>query len=322
MRFHNQNDDDIKILASDMKTCTFINSYIMFSDSDENNDSPPYNRSSLNHEGNSDSNQDDFYEDVDVDPPRLRLKGDTTLNRPSSPPMQYSSHFTSLIDNEHDNNGYGDIHNEEFSNELASLFSLISNFTPEAVDITVHWKPFIPELIPAIGAIDAFIKVPRPDGEMDDLGLTILDEPSISQSNPQLLKMELREQYGITSPENQSDGYVGYIQNVQNNRKELDAWLESIEEIHRNRPPPVYIYQTQMPEIEYLMEQWDDTFDETLKSCPIPTADLDISLEEYAKIICAILEIPVKGNIIESLHHLFVLYSEFISNQYFKSQEE
>ena len=92
MRFHNQNDDDMKILASDMKTCTFINSYIMFSDSDENNDSPPYNRSSLNHEGNSDSNQDDFYEDVDVDPPRLRLKGDTTLNRPSSPPMQYSSH--------------------------------------------------------------------------------------------------------------------------------------------------------------------------------------------------------------------------------------
>ena len=154
------------------------------------------------------------------------------------------------------------------------------------------------------------------------MGLTILDEPSFSQSDQQLLKMELCEQYGTTSSENQSDGYFEFIQNVQNNRKELDAWLESIEEIHRNRPPPVYIYQTQMPEIEYLMEQWDDTFDETLKSCPIPTADLDISLEEYAKIICAILEIPVKGNIIESLHHLFVLYSEFISNQYFKSQEE
>ena len=278
----------------------------MFSDSDENSNFP-------------DLNLDDRYEDVEDDPPSLYQRNSSSpLNRPNSPPMQYSSNFTSLGDNMHDDYG----NNEGFSNELASLFSLISNFQPEPIDITVHWKPFIPELIPAIGAIDAFIKVPRPDGEMDDLGLTILDEPSISQSNPQLLKMELREQYGLTSPENQSDGYIGFIENVQENRKQLDAWLESIEEIHRNRPPPVYIYQAQMPEIEYLMEQWDDTFEETLKSCPLPTADLDISLEEYAKIICAILEIPIKGNIIESLHHLFVLYSEFVSNQYFRSQEE
>ena len=216
----------------------------------------------------------------------------------------------------HDDNDYG------VTSEMASLFSLISKFQPEPVEISVHWKPFIPELVPAIGAIDAFIKVPRPDGEVDDLGLVILDEPSISQSNPQVLRMELREQYGITSPGNESDGYIGFIEDVQKNRKALDSWLESIEEIHRNRPPPKLIYSSPMPELEDLMEPWDETFEETLKSCPLPTAELDCSLEDYAKIICSILEIPVRGNIIESLHHLFCLYAQFAENHYFISQEE
>jgi hypothetical protein len=33
---------------------------------------------------------------------------------------------------------------------IASLFSLISKFHPEPVELSVHWKPFIPDLIPAI----------------------------------------------------------------------------------------------------------------------------------------------------------------------------
>ncbi|OHT10741.1 Intraflagellar transport protein 46 like protein [Tritrichomonas foetus] len=240
---------------------------------------------------------------------------------------RYSSNYrdsyqpdTNSGDNYGGNDDYGGENDYGASSEFASLFSLISNFQPEPVEISVHWKPFIPELIPAIGAIDAFIKVPRPDSEFDDLGLVILDEPSISQSNPQVLRMELREQCGITSPGNESDGYIGFIEDVQKNRKALDSWLESIEEIHRNRPPPTLIYSSQMPELEDLMQPWDETFEETLQACPLPTAELDCSLEDYAKIICALLEIPVKGNIIESLHHLFSLYAQFEGNHYFRSQ--
>ncbi|KAK8834630.1 Intraflagellar transport protein 46 [Tritrichomonas musculus] len=208
------------------------------------------------------------------------------------------------------------------SPELSSLFSLITNFTPNPVEMTVHWKPFLPDLVPAIGAIDAFIKVPRPDSEFDDLGLVVLDEPSISQSNPQILKMELREQYGITSPDNQCDSYIGCIENPQKNLKALNSWLESIEEIHRNRPPVNVIYTTKMPELEDLMEPWPDEFENVLKSVVLPSADMDISLEEYAKIICALLEIPVRGNLIESLHVLFSLYAQFEGNQYFQSQRQ
>jgi intraflagellar transport protein 46 len=206
--------------------------------------------------------------------------------------------------------------------ELNSLFKLISEFQPNSVDIPVHWKPFIPELIPAIGSIDAFIKVPRPDAEFDELGLVIVDEPSITQSNPQILRMELREQYGLAAPDNQCDAYVGSIADVQRNPKALASWLDSLEEIHRNRPPPQVIYTSKMPELEGLMETWPEDMEEVLKAVVLPGCDMDLAFEEYSHVLCSLLEIPVRGNLIESLHCFFSLYSEFEGNQYFQSQRQ
>ncbi|OHS92871.1 intraflagellar transport protein [Tritrichomonas foetus] len=246
--------------------------------------------------------------------------------------QNYQPYSLNMDDNDYNNTGSYDQYKSTYQNsdpgddltgassDMASLFMLISKFQPEPVEITVHWKPFIPELVPAIGSIDAFIKVPRPDGEMDDLGLVIVDEPSISQSNPQILRMELREQYGVNSPANEGDGYIGFIEDPQKNRKALTSWLESIEEVHRNRPPPTFIYSSKMPELEQLMEPWPEEFEETLNSVPLPSADMDLSFEDYAKVICSLLEIPVHGNIVESLHHLFSLYAQFEGNQYFQSQ--
>jgi intraflagellar transport protein 46 len=42
-------------------------------------------------------------------------------------------------------------------------------------------KCFIPEYIPAIGEIDSFVKIPRPNDQLDDLGLKFLDEPAAMQ---------------------------------------------------------------------------------------------------------------------------------------------
>lgn len=202
---------------------------------------------------------------------------------------------------------------------MASLFALITKFEPEPVELNVHWKPFIPELVPAIGAIDAFIKIPRPDGQLDDLGLVIVDEPSIAQSNPQVLRMELRDQYGITSPANEGDAYIGMIEDPQKGRKALDSWLESIEEIHRKKPPPVMMYSRPMPEMEELMEPFSPKFEETLSAVVLPSCEIDLSFEDYARVVCALLDIPVSGNIVESLHHLFSLYISFSGNTYFQS---
>jgi len=50
-----------------------------------------------------------------------------------------------------------------------------------------------------------------------------------------------------------------------------------------------------------------------------PVPDLDLTLEQYARLLLALLDIPVHpGALKESLHFLFTLYSEFKSNPHFK----
>jgi intraflagellar transport protein 46 len=219
-----------------------------------------------------------------------RPSGPPAQSRPSGPPPQSRSPATSP--------------------ELAQLFSLISKFRPPPLDLSPHCKPFLPALVPSIGAIDAFIKVPRPDGEQDPLGLTILDEPTIGCSNPQIMRMQLREKFGVVA-NNESDGYIGFIQNPDQNAKSLTSFLESYDEISRNRAAPKMNYTYKMPDLEELMQEWTEDMDGALSSLPLPTADMDLSLEEYTRVICAMLDIPVKGNIVESLHVLFTLYDLF-----------
>ena len=76
-----------------------------------------------------------------------------------------------------------------FTLERISLF--LFRFQPQDIVLDTKLKPFIPEYVPAIGDIDAFLKVPRPDGKEDALGLTVLDEPSSKQSDPHVLGLEM-----------------------------------------------------------------------------------------------------------------------------------
>ena len=69
-----------------------------------------------------------------------------------------------------------DYKNLSISPEIKDLFSHITNYIPEVYELESHLKPFIPEYIPAIGEVDAFIKIPRPDSEEENLGITIIDE--------------------------------------------------------------------------------------------------------------------------------------------------
>jgi len=77
----------------------------------------------------------------------------------------------------------------EVSKDEKELFEYIHRYTPQKVDLETKFKPFIPDYIPAVGDIDAFIKVLRCEHDNETLGLTVLDEPAALQSDPTILDL-------------------------------------------------------------------------------------------------------------------------------------
>ncbi|XP_064125056.1 intraflagellar transport protein 46 homolog isoform X3 [Loxodonta africana] len=237
------------------------------------------------------------------------------------------------------------------SAEIKELFQYISRYTPQLIDLDHKLKPFIPDFIPAVGDIDAFLKivfiqhdlqaysfnttgnepelsflftlfelVPRPDGKPDNLGLLVLDEPSTKQSDPTVLSLWLTEnskQHNISQHMK-----VKSLEDAEKNPKAIDTWIESISELHRSKPPATVHYTRPMPDIDTLMQEWSPEFEELLGKVSLPTAEIGCSLPEYIDMICAILDIPIYKSRIQSLHLLFSLYSEFKNSQHFKALAE
>ncbi|NXN42698.1 IFT46 protein, partial [Rhinoptilus africanus] len=202
------------------------------------------------------------------------------------------------------------------SSEIKELFEYIKRYTPKTIEIEHKLQPFIPDFIPAVGDIDAFLKVPRPDGKPDNLGLLVLDEPSTKQSDPTVLSLWLTEnskQHNVTQQIK-----VKSLENAEKNPKAIESWIESISELHRCKPPATVHYTRPMPDIDTLMQEWSPEFEELLGKVGLPTAEMSCDLAEYIDMICAILDIPVYKSRIHPLHVLFSLYSEFKNSQHFK----
>ena len=187
------------------------------------------------------------------------------------------------------------------------------------MELDTTLKCFIPEYIPSIGEMDACIKVPRPDGRDDELGLKVLDEPSSNQSDPTVLELQLR---AMSKKMQYGDVVVRSIENANKNPNLIDKWIQSINDLHRTKPPPQVHYRKNMPDIDQLMDVWPEEFENLLGSVQLPSPDLELSLAEYAKSLCAILDIPTYENPVESLHLMFTLYTDFRNNPHFQSIDE
>lgn len=59
------------------------------------------------------------------------------------------------------------------SPEIKDLFQYIGRYKPQEVELETTLRCFVPDFIPAVGEMDAFVKVPSPDGQPDDLGLKV-----------------------------------------------------------------------------------------------------------------------------------------------------
>jgi len=186
-------------------------------------------------------------------------------------------------------------------------------------------KPFVPEFIPAVGEVDAFLKIPRPDAEDETLGLTTVDEPNLNQSDPAILEVKLRP--FLKRPGRESNAVVRSIENADKNPKQISKWVSSIEEAHRMKPSPTVTYTKAMPDIDQLMEAWNPQMEEALRGgLELPGPDLDVDLNMYALIVCSLIGIPINElsngkSYTESLHVLFTLYSDFKANQHFRPME-
>lgn len=203
------------------------------------------------------------------------------------------------------------------SAEVRDLWNYIGRYKPHNIELETKLKCFIPDYIPAVGEIDAFIKVPPPSKEEEGeqrLGLKVLDEPASHQSDPTVLDLQLR---AISKKSNLEPMVVRSLEYADKNPREIQRWVESINDLHREKPRPQVYYTKTMPDIEHLMQVWPDSLEEMLKTVKLPPPAIDLEVQDYARVLCALFDIPVRQNVTESLHVLFTLYSAFINNQHF-----
>jgi len=217
-----------------------------------------------------------------------------------------------------------DYKNMKVSSEIQELFEYITRYKPHTIDLDTQIKPFVPELIPSIGEVDAFLKMPRPDaGDRSEaeggLGMTRLDEPTLNPSDPSILDLQLRS---ICKHQDLQPMEVRSIENAEKNPKEIENWVKRIDDLNRSKPAPSVQYTRRMPDIEQLMQVWASEFEEYLQQNPLPElSDLDLDLPSYIKIIASILDVPVHSQMTETLHVIFTLYSEFKTNQHFSKTD-
>jgi len=203
------------------------------------------------------------------------------------------------------------------SAEIKELFQYITRYKPHNIELETKMRPFIPDYIPAVGDIDPFIKVPRPDGKTDNLGLAVLDEPASTQSDPTVLTLQLR---AVSKASGTQPMLVRSVEHAEKDPKAITGWIASIADLHRHKPAPSVRYSRPMPDIEQLMQIWPAPIEELLEQNPLPDADISLDLPSYVRMVCAMLDIPVHGKLTEALHVLFTLYSDFKANVHFQQQ--
>ena len=133
------------------------------------------------------------------------------------------------------------------------------------------------------------MKVPRPDNAPEELGLTVMDEPTTKGVDKYILEMELAENTKAKIDRIN----VKSIQNAEKKPNEITDWINKVDDLQKRKVPTEVNYSKNMPDIKNLMD------------IPIHPSD-----GKQAK------------SLIESLHCLFTLYSGFKDNIHLQNKED
>ena len=223
--------------------------------------------------------------------------------------------------------------NLRVSPDVKELFGYVSRYVPVDVAPPTPLKPFVPDYVPAVGDVDEFVKVPRPDGVDDGLGVRVLDEPGSEQSDPASLSLKLRRADGgglggIGGADGGAGGkgaVVGRIERPESKEgaAKLDAWIESVNALHEgdDKSGAQFAYSVNMPDIETVMREFDPEVEEALRTSGFPDNLPDMDLKSTIKYMCAVLDIPVyEGHMNESLHMMFTAYLHLKNNPYLRAE--
>lgn len=213
--------------------------------------------------------------------------------------------------------------------ELKELFPYILKYTPQSIDTPYHLQPFVPEFVPAVGDVDAMLKVhppsllqPQRQREVDEylqrLGLQLLDEPSGNQSEPSLLNMKLRSvlsgSRGRHDRQAGSSRYSASLVPTARSAKDIERWIGEVEQVHMTQS----LHDAQpRKDIDALLEDWPRSYAAPATREALDTAyraclQQQISLADYVRVLCE--QFGVEGALdsqadyIHNVQTLFALY--------------
>ncbi|KAL3277173.1 hypothetical protein HHI36_012524 [Cryptolaemus montrouzieri] len=216
--------------------------------------------------------------------------------------------------------------NLDVEEEVKELFQYIVKYMPQQLTLDYKFKPFIPDYLPAVGDIDAFLKVLPAERTLlgehfniqeQQLGFGILDEPATAQSDAALLHLQLRAS-SLGMPQDTADVIVKKVDKADKNQKVIDKWIKDVSDLHKSKSSPIVRYPESMPDIDDLMQEWSEEMESRLKEHGFPVPEENMTLSEYSELVCDIFQIPITKNKVHSLHLLFSLYAAVKNSKFYK----
>jgi intraflagellar transport protein 46 len=122
---------------------------------------------------------------------------------------------------------------------VKDLFDYITRYKPQKIDLDTKIKPFVPEYIPCVGEVDSYLKMNKPDGTKEDLGVNVLDEPSLNHEDKTVLEMKYIQEKNVQKPALMN---VESIEGAEKKPKDVSRWIKNVEDLHKTRPPPTVNY--------------------------------------------------------------------------------
>ena len=94
------------------------------------------------------------------------------------------------------------------------------------------------------------LKMPKPDGQREDLGIEVLDEPCLNSEDKTVLELKYVQSKNVVRS---APVDVDSIDNADKKPKEISRWISAVQDLHKTRPPPTVNYSKTMPEFDDLM---------------------------------------------------------------------